>query len=384
MTKEKTTAKDLYLRKANEIIVARIKEDLEKAKASGKKLSFAQAFSETVFGDPSNYMTRIPYKGMNRLLTMLIGSEFYLTMNQIDGLEYARVAKAVCRKYKLTQKDMTDWLEWNSHKYLTTYVKGEKTRKEKPCPLSAEKAEIASKAYEEFRASDDWENNGIRLRKGCHSIPIYYYKMQKKPIIDPQTNTPVLDKDGNPKMKNIPLFIFYTMFSIDDVLNSGYERPKHEPRIVPVDIPRIENFLNAYPVKVTYKECECPCYRQSTDAITMPPKEIYSSDIDRYCDLFHEVAHSTGAKDRLDRDMTGVFGSKKYAREELVAELTSIFCSTSQGLQKDPDENSEAYLLSWLRSNDPSMLFDVAKDAQKAADYIDDYIEKSNASKETA
>jgi antirestriction protein ArdC len=109
------------------------------------------------------------------------------------------------------------------------------------------------------------------------------------------------------------------------------------------------------------------------DAITMPQRKFFKSEAGFYGTLFHEAAHWTGHKSRLDRDLTGSFGSQSYSREELIAEMSSAFVSGALGID-GPERTIDhaAYMQSWLRAleNDPSMIVWAAGRAQKAADMI--------------
>jgi antirestriction protein ArdC len=91
--------------------------------------------------------------------------------------------------------------------------------------------------------------------------------------------------------------------------------------------------------------------------------------------LLHELGHATGGENRLNRPLANAFGTPEYAREELVAELSSAFASAETGVQFD-DKNHAAYIGSWLEAlkGDKHAVFAAAKDASKAVDYL---IEKS-------
>jgi antirestriction protein ArdC len=82
------------------------------------------------------------------------------------------------------------------------------------------------------------------------------------------------------------------------------------------------------------------------------------------------LTHWTGARSRLDRDLSGRFGSASYAREELIADIASSFVNSELGLPTDI-ENHANYLSSWLDmlKNDRREIFRAAAAAQKAADY---------------
>jgi len=91
--------------------------------------------------------------------------------------------------------------------------------------------------------------------------------------------------------------------------------------------------------------------------------------------LLHEAGHATGHISRLNRDMTGVFGSPEYAKEELRAEIASAFTAQELGLdykQNEHMENHEAYVQNWIDvlENEPNELFAAIKDAEKISDYL--------------
>ncbi len=73
----------------------------------------------------------------------------------------------------------------------------------------------------------------------------------------------------------------------------------------------------------------CGCgrcyYRQATDTVSMTIREAFRSAEGYYGYVFHELTHSTGHEKRLDRDLKGGFGSERYSREELIAELGGAF-----------------------------------------------------------
>lgn len=98
-------------------------------------------------------------------------------------------------------------------------------------------------------------------------------------------------------------------------------------------------------------------------------------------EISDKVAHSTGHPSRLNRDMSGFFGSPSYAREELIAEMTAALCGIRFGLATTPQQENAAYLASWLRElkEKPEYLFDILIDANKAATMIADRVEESSA-----
>ena len=95
----------------------------------------------------------------------------------------------------------------------------------------------------------------------------------------------------------------------------------------------------------------------------------------------HELAHSTGHPDRLNRSIKNIFSSEDYAFEELIAEMTSCFMALETVSPESLDEsnlckyteNHKAYVQSWAQSikDKPDILFKAIKEAEHAADYMD-------------
>jgi len=114
-----------------------------------------------------------------------------------------------------------------------------------------------------------------------------------------------------------------------------------------------------------------PSYSPSIDTLRMPQASSWNGA--HACEhmahtLAHECAHATGHPSRLARDMTGGFGSKGYAREELVAELGASFLASVHGMDTpDVDANRDAYIASWLRAirDDPRAVMTAAGAAER-------------------
>jgi len=116
-------------------------------------------------------------------------------------------------------------------------------------------------------------------------------------------------------------------------------------------------------------------YTPSTDKITMPKREKFSSNAHFYATLFHEGAHSTGHASRLSRNSvteSDGFAGQLYSAEELIAEFSSAFLCDEAGLEMPTRENTVAYLQSWIKAlnDDKTMLVKAAAAAQKVADYM--------------
>lgn len=116
------------------------------------------------------------------------------------------------------------------------------------------------------------------------------------------------------------------------------------------------------------------CYMPGPDEVHMPALNSFNSPEAYYSTLFHEAGHSTGHKDRLNREgiQSIKFGSHTYGLEELVAEMTAAFLCAHVGIGDSVFENSAAYLASWCETikENPRMVITAAGQAQRAADHI--------------
>jgi antirestriction protein ArdC len=111
-------------------------------------------------------------------------------------------------------------------------------------------------------------------------------------------------------------------------------------------------------------------YVPAADYIQVPPQPAFFEQINYYRTCFHELGHWTGHAARLARDQSSTFGSKAYAREELVAEMASAFVCASLGIT--PTVRHADYLASWLDvlREDNRAIFRAASAASKAADFV--------------
>lgn len=132
-------------------------------------------------------------------------------------------------------------------------------------------------------------------------------------------------------------------------------------------------------VAVKEGDYDPPCYIPDLDEIHMPQKSLFANEYAFAATLLHEMAHASGAEHRMNRDLSGGFGSEKYAIEELRAEIASAFMANEFGINM-PDsllDDHKAYVQSWAKaiSNDKNILISAIFDAEKIADYVEDKTE---------
>ncbi len=146
--------------------------------------------------------------------------------------------------------------------------------------------------------------------------------------------------------------------------------PRVEPRAPLERIEQAEQMLQAWPVPVGWGG-ERAFYVPASDRIQLPSREAFHGAAALYATWAHECIHSTGHASRLKRDLSGAFGSRSYAREELVAELGSVLIG--QRLQIGCElANHAAYLESWISClrESPKVLLQVISEARQAADLL--------------
>jgi antirestriction protein ArdC len=174
---------------------------------------------------------------------------------------------------------------------------------------------------------------------------------------------------------------YFTVFSAEQVEWEG-EAPEYTKPVARTEIEVITaaaKVMHDYFMPTTAPSCsfggDRAYYSPSSDAIKLPEQTSFINDEAFYSTAFHEMAHSTGHKTRLNRE--GVveghyFGSELYSAEELVAEFTAAFLSSETGVLPATLENSAAYIKSWHKrlQEEPKMLVQAIGKAQKAADFI--------------
>ena len=208
-------------------------------------------------------------------------------------------------------------------------------------------------------------DRGGSVRKGEQGTPILYWNWFEK----------TTERDGEERKRKLPFAKLFHAFNIEQTDGLDIPMPTSEPEPAPFEpIELAEEIVALMPQRPEISHGGSRAYYEPlADSITMPPKDSFHSGDGYYSTLFHELAHATGHASRLGRNLSGRFGSSGYAREELVAELTSSYLCGESGLDNDRSiENHASYIASWLQrlKNDASLVPVAAQQAQKAADFI--------------
>lgn len=126
--------------------------------------------------------------------------------------------------------------------------------------------------------------------------------------------------------------------------------------------------------RITHDQDDRAFYSPASDKIHLPPREAFRNASDYYGTALHELSHWSGHPTRLDRETLNEsyrFGDTNYAKEELRAELASVFLAAEKGIPHNPEQHA-AYVASWIQTlkHDKNEIFRAAKDAHAAADYL--------------
>ncbi len=166
---------------------------------------------------------------------------------------------------------------------------------------------------------------------------------------------------------------FLKRFTVFNVAQCEGLRPGLAPEPVPLPereiVPVAESVIAASGVDFRIGGNQA-FYVPSRDFVQVPPQPAFFEQINYYRTCLHELTHATGHPSRLDRKLTTGFGTKDYAREELVAEMGSAFLCASLGIV--PTVRHADYLASWLDvlREDNRAIFRAASAATKAADWL--------------
>lgn len=246
------------------------------------------------------------------------------------------------------------------------------------------------------------KETGVNVRKGEKSLPVYYYMTL---VFEKETDRRIefeeykkLPREEQKKYRLVPNIRFYRVFNLGqtDFAEVKPERwaelvKRFEPKECPVSVDyrneRLDTMLERgqWVCHVTQTETgRSAFYSPSEDRIEIPVKKRFTSGAGFYGTLLHEMAHSTGAENRLNRLKSAAFGSAEYGREELVAELSGALSGVLLGVSSVIQENNIAYLKAWIENikEEPKFLLSVLGDTAKAVGYISDRLGVSSQEEE--
>jgi len=202
------------------------------------------------------------------------------------------------------------------------------------------------------------------VRKGERGATVVYADR-----FTPEAEKERAQRDGD-EARAVPFLKRFTVFNVAQCegLRAGLAAdpaPLPEREIVPV----AEEVIAASGVEFRIGG-DRAFYAPDPDFVAVPPQPAFFEQINYYRTCLHELTHATGHPKRLGRDLKNAFGSKDYAREELVAEMGSAFLCAALGIV--PTVRHADYIGSWLEvlREDNRAIFRAASAATKAADWL--------------
>ena len=178
-------------------------------------------------------------------------------------------------------------------------------------------------------------------------------------------------EDSDPKRPRL-IHRVYTVFNAQQVENIPPLTQKQPSSFEAVQTG--EQILENSGARIAHDQADRAFYSRAQDSIHLPPKDAFKDPAGYYGTALHELAHWTGHPSRLDRSTLNEsyrFGDVNYAREELRAELASVFLAAERGIPHDPEHHA-AYVGSWIKAlkEDKNEIFRAAHDASKATDFL--------------
>jgi len=230
----------------------------------------------------------------------------------------------------------------------------------------------------EFVTFKEAQREGGHIKKGEKASMIVFWKFLDSAKRDDDGNV-VHGADGKPIMESVPFLRYYNVFHIDQcegIKPRFADEPTLGEKLSPDDAAEkiVEDYIHRSGVKLTIQHSDRAFYSPSSDSVTVPELEQYTSVSEYYSTLFHELTHSTGHVSRLNRlSKEASFGSELYSKEELIAELGAAFLVNHVGLETDDSfRNSAGYIQSWLKAlkDDKRLIVSAAGKADKAVALI--------------
>ena len=250
------------------------------------------------------------------------------------------------------------------------------------------------------------QKENARINKGAEAMPVIYWDVSIK-----DANGKRVDRDDYRNMSReeqdrcsvLPFMKAYHVFNMDQTNLAEVNKEKYDKMVEQFKDPEMRDAKGMYENKALDRlfekqEWVCPIqydkvsanayYSPSRDIIVVPKKEqfnigkdkdeIYKDGMEYYSSALHEMAHSTGTENRLNRVKGDKFGDSKYAKEELVAELTAANTGYALGFDKRILDNNAAYLDGWISvlKENPKFIVSVMADVNKASNMVLEAVDK--------
>ena len=203
-----------------------------------------------------------------------------------------------------------------------------------------------------------WQAKGAQVRKGEKSTVITFWKMLE-----------TRNKETGEK-ENFPMLRTFNVFNAEQCDNVP-------ELVIPEPLPELERnaiadtFIANTGADIR-TESDRAYFVPSQDFIALPEIGAFTDSDSYYATLLHELTHWTGHKSRLDRTFGKSFGDADYAKEELVAELGSVFLCAELQVTSEPRADHAKYLNCWMEGlkADKKLIIQASSKASKAVAFL--------------
>ncbi len=223
------------------------------------------------------------------------------------------------------------------------------------------------------------QTRGGQVRKGERGTRILSFQDKRRIAVTDERGRPRRDAEGKRVYRleklAVPHIRQYTVFNAAQA-DGLPERSNAPTQPLWKTHREAERVLDEGGASVRHVAGDRACYDVERDEIVLPRRGQFPSANHYYQTALHELGHSTGHPDRMNRDtlVRGIengFGSPDYAREELRAEIGAMMTGERVGVGHDPSRGA-AYVEGWIQvlEDDPREIRRAAADAQRISDFV--------------
>ena len=221
-----------------------------------------------------------------------------------------------------------------------------------------------------WATAKQYMEKGYHIRKGEHGIICEKWIFTKEKVVTDENGK----KHKEETLLDRPQVAFFRVFNAEQVEDfPGFEPDEYEQAKTDIHVMG-DRLMETSECPVELLAQEKAFYSPGQDRIVLPLRSQFKDETSFVKTLLHEMSHSTGSANRLNRDMSGGFGSESYAKEELRAEIGSLFTGFDLGLQLNAEhyEDHSDYLKSWISvlKDDYNELYRACSDAEKISERL--------------
>ncbi len=244
------------------------------------------------------------------------------------------------------------------------------------------------------------QKENLRIKKGAQSMPVIYWDLNIKDERGKrvaESDYKQMSRGEQAKCEVRPFLRAFSVFNVDQTNLEEVNKEKYDAIVDRFKGPQLRDTQGMYENRALdrmFEQQEWICrvqtdrivdgafYSPARDIVIVPKKEqfnigknaeeIFKDGMEYYSSALHEMTHSTGTANRLNRDKGAKFGDAKYAKEELVAELTAAMVGNTLGFDKRILNNNAAYMDGWINAlrEEPKFIVSVMADVNKASKMI--------------